>query len=330
MKSKTKILFIYSILSRGNTFIENDKKILKKHFEIKEMTWEGKKSIPKIFVNMLKIDICFLWFLGDFSIPVTFFSKLLNKKTIIITGGYDVASVPELNYGNFKKDNLKSKFLKWSLEQANLVLPVSKFTEKETLKRGIPKNMKLLYNGIDIKYFKEKGKKDKKLIISIGSINEQNLIRKGILPFVFLAKILPDYNFIMIGKFKDQSINMLKEFINKNELNNIKFTDYISNKEKLNYLQKASFIFQLSEYEAFGIAPLEGMLCGCVPIISNHESGMHEFVTDKKLYVNPFDFVSMVEIIKNYKEKINQKFLINNFSLDMREKKLIKFIGELK
>ena len=164
---KKKILFIHYSFS---SFIKNDLEILKKHFDVKTIRWRGKRDLLKIAFNVLKSDITFTWFAGDHAAVAVFFSKLFRKKSIVIVGGGDVAKVPELNYGQFNLSWYKGALTKYALKNSDFVLPVSNFTKDEILKIIKPKNLELVYNGVDIDKFKPSGNKDESLVITVGGI----------------------------------------------------------------------------------------------------------------------------------------------------------------
>ena len=154
-RQKIKICFVGDLSS---SFVRIDNKILKKHFDITSFNHKksGVKFIAGLFGlarNVLQSDVSFSWFAGWHSAFTVFFSKLFRKKSIIVVGGHDAAYVPELNYGAFT--NLKQKIpAKYALENANVVLAVSEFTKRKALEQVKPKQLKVVYNGVDIERFK--------------------------------------------------------------------------------------------------------------------------------------------------------------------------------
>ena len=63
-KEDVRILFVHPHMA---PFIKNDLEILKKHFEVVSVYWKTKKDFLSILKNILKVDITFSWFAGDFS-----------------------------------------------------------------------------------------------------------------------------------------------------------------------------------------------------------------------------------------------------------------------
>ncbi len=322
---KYKILFLYLDFS---SFVKNDYNILKKHFDVLPLKYVGKRSIPKIITNVYTHDLCFSWFGGHHSAIATFFAKVFGKKSIIVAGGIDCACVPEINYGVFIKP-LDTFFTRFAFKHADKILVVSKFTRNELLKQVRPKCIELVYNVVDEKKFKPLGEKENNLVITVGGINLSNLKRKGIETFVKSAKFIPEAHFVVIGKILDDSINHLKSIASPN----VEFTDFVSDKDLIKWYQKAKVICQLSYYEAFGLAPAEGMACGCIPIVTKERAGLPEIVGDTGFYVPYGDEKAAAEAIKNAlksdKRKEVRERIKNMFRIEKRERKLIQIIKEV-
>ena len=235
---KTRRLFIYR---KMHTFIKNDLEILQKNFNVKTINWKGKRNIPSIFINMLHSDITFCWFASDYAGITVFLSKLLNKKTIVIAGGYDVAYEPELNYGQFSKRWHKRFLTKYALKNANLVLAVSDYTKKQALEKTKPRKLEVVYNGVDINKFKPSDITKEKIIVTIGNATEQGSKIKGLVTFAKASTNFPDHNFVIIGKTDKTTIKKLKE-IN----NNLVFTGRIPHEEVIKWLQRAKIYCQFT------------------------------------------------------------------------------------
>ncbi len=328
LENKIKILFVYYSFS---SFVRNDLKILQKHFNLKKLQWHGKKDIIRIAIEVFKSDITYTWFAEDYSAVTIFFSKLFKKKSIVVVGGRDVANVPELNYGQFTLSWYKKMLTIFALKYADLVFPVSNFTKNEMLEKVKIKHFILIYNGVDIKKFFPRGKKQNNLVITVGLISWQNLKRKGIETFVKSAIYAPKIYFVVIGKFIDNSLHYLKSIAPPN----VEFTGFVSDDEMIRWYQKAKVICQLSYYEAFGLALAEGMACGCIPVVTKERAGLPEFVGDAGFYVPYGDEKATADAIKkalNASHKLSKKSkkrIIEMFSIEGREKKLIQIINKL-
>lgn len=328
-KDKIKILLVYTRLS---TFVKNDLEILRKHFDVTPYQYHRKRDdLLKIVWATMKNDLTFSWFALDHAAYSVFFSKLFGKKSIVVTGGYDVANHPKINYGRFMRNWRKRILTKFAIKHADILLPVSIFTKNEMLDKAKTKKFKIVYNGVDTNKYKPLGKKENNLVITVGIVKWQNLKRKGIVTFIKSAKYLPDIRFVVIGKYFKDSINYLKSIAPKN----VEFTGFVSQDELIKWYQKAKVICQLSYYEAFGLTPAEGMACNCIPVVTKERAGLPEFVQDAGFYAPYGDEKATAEAIKqalnapDYLGKKARKRIKDNFTLNKREEKLIKIILNL-
>lgn len=322
------------ILVGGNSsFILNDKKILSNlGYNVKHISYNH--NYPAFCLKVKKeikhTDLVFCWFASWESMPAVFFAKKYCIPSFVVVGGYDAANIPEINYGAFTnfKERIPAKYV---LKNADLLLPVSKFTMNEILNKVKPNRIELIYNGVDTDLFKPHGKKESNIVITVGFLKRNNIYRKGIETFVKAAKYAPDLRFVVIGKPMDDSIVYLKSISTRN----VEFTGFVSDKELIQWYQKATVICQLSYYEAFGMAPVEGIACGCIPVVTKERSGMQEFIGDIGFYVPYGDEIATAEAIKkaielsdNYRIKVRKK-IIEGFSILCREKKLNKLIKNI-
>lgn len=308
---KAKVLFVYSDLS---TFARNDLKILQKYFTVRQLNVttflvprKGKNwlSYFTLFKGVLWADIVYLWW-ADLNACVTvLFSALLHKKSIVVVGGYEVAYVPEINYGTLLSPigRLEVKFI---LAHASKILAVSKSSEKEILNFAKPKALKLVYNSVDTERFKPLDDKEN-LVITVGGVSHGTINKKRLDTFVAASKYLTDVQFVMIGKILDDSIKQLRSKASRN----VKFTGYVSDESLLRYYQKAKVYCQLSTQESFGVALAEAMSCGCVPVVTRRYS-LPEIVGDTGFYVPYNDPEATAEAIS--------KALISNKGLKARER----------
>lgn len=131
-----------------------------------------------------------LLLVGYFKLLFTVLSCMfLRKKSIVVVGTYEVAYVPEINYGALLslRRRLEVKFI---LRHTSKILAVSKSSEKEILRFTMPKNLKLVYNGIDAEKFKPAGEKEN-LVVTVGAYNFL-AEHRTIIPFILeLFRTIP-------------------------------------------------------------------------------------------------------------------------------------------
>jgi len=328
MRQKIKILFVYPYLS---SFIKTDFEILQRHFEVIPHQWTRTRDIKNVLRVMwyiLRTDLSFIWFAGGHAARVIFFSKLFRKKTIIVVGGYEVANVPEINYGLMLNPK-SARRVKYVLENADLVLTVDESLKKDAINnaRVNGENILTVPTGYEYEKFKAKGEK-KNLILTVAYVSKDTIKRKGLETFVEAAKYLPNLKFVVVGPHYDNSIRKLKSIAS----GNVKFTGFVPDEELIKYYQKAKVYCQLSRYEGLPNALCEAMLCECVPVGTRY-CGIPTAIGDTGFYVPYGDPKATAEAIKEAlnadKGKEARERIKKMFPVERREKELIGIINSL-
>ena len=316
----------------ASTFIKRDYEILKKHFEVasieppkKKLGWL--KYVITVAQKVKRSDLTFSWFAGWHSLFAVFFSKIFRKRSIVVAVGYYAAYVPEIDYGAFT--NLKEKIpAKYVLKNADLVLAVSEFTKNKILEIVKTKQLKVIYNGVDVEQFKPLHEKEN-MVVTVGNVTKKGITLKGLETYAKASTNFLDYTFIIIGKKDDSSCTELKK-INPN----IMFSGQISHDEVLKQLQRAGIYCQLSYVESFGVGVAEAMSCSCIPIVTD-SGGLPEVVGDAGFYVPYGDEKATAEAIRKalkapdtFGKKARER-VANNYTLKQREQHLVSILEEL-
>jgi glycosyltransferase involved in cell wall biosynthesis len=242
--------------------------------------------------------------------------------------------VPEIGYGAFSKgrfwkEGLAAKYVFNNVDKA-LVVDLS-------LKDDIVKNagveggnIDYLPTGYDPNYWRPKGKKED-IVLTVGTVSEPVIKRKGFETFVKAAKYLPDVEFVLVGKHADGSISRLESIAPSN----VKFTGFVPDEELLKWYQKAKVYCQLSRYEGLPNALCEAMLCECIPVGTEY-CGIPTAIGDTGFYVPYGDPKATAEAIRkalNAPDELRKDVrerIAKIFSLERREEELIKLIRTLR
>jgi len=316
-----RVVFVHS---GDASFIETDRKILENRFHVLDFKYFGKKGILDLLKIIRKSNIGFAWFEHDHAFFTVLFSKVLGKKSIVVSA--DSYSFTEI-WNDTKPSFISKLFTKLAVRHADLVLVDSRYKEKSVLNHVKGDNVKLLYLGFDADKFTPSYDKED-LVITVGQVTKATLWRKGLKMFVKAAKNFPEIKFVLIGRFLDNSIEDLKKIASKN----VKFTGWVSDDELISYMQKAKVYAQLSAMESFGCSIAEAMLCGCIPVVTNN-GAIPEVVGDAGFYAEYGDLDSTIEALEmalksdNYEK--SRKRIKNKFPLENREKQIINNIHDL-
>lgn len=128
---------------------------------------------------------------------------------------------------------------------------------------------------------------DKKYIFSLCTLEpRKNLIRavKTFIDFINKNKI-DDYCFVLGGGHWDSFLEELKKYEVSWNPEQIIRAGYIDDEDLPILYSNAEWFVYTSQYEGFGLPPLEAMQCGC-PVITSNSSSLPEVVGDAGLMID--------------------------------------------
>ncbi len=349
MKKKT-VLLLYTNYS---TFVAKDDVILKKNYNVIPYHFQSQKKLSsmmfemfkqKIFllVNIWKVDIVYSWFSDFHSFLPFLFAKMLGKKTVVIVGGFDAVSIPELKYGLFHKKDLRQKFGRWTYKLSDYILPVDEslidsmnyYADKKGLKVGVKAyvpGLKAVFKSIPTGYNPDNWVvgtyERKKSVVAFGYAgNMQKFVGKGYDFIIEVAKKMPDIDFHLIS-IRDK----MKDYANEIAPTNVTITDSLPQDKLLEELAKNKVYTLLSMSEGLPSSLCEAMLCGCVPVGSN-VGGIKNVIGDCGFLINNKDVDEAVVAIRKALDtdddfaKCGRKRISEILPIDLREKELIKIL----
>lgn len=280
--SPLKVVYTYPV---AMSFVRNDEALLKEHFNVSSHHFLQVRSrlalsfIQQFFFlifHIWKTDVYVSFFAGYATVLPTIFSKLSRKPHIIILGGTDCVSFPEINYGNYRKRMLGAA-TRFSLMNSTHLVPVDEslvdtvynympvVNNRQGYKNFSP-GIQTPYTVIPIGYDPEKfycrQEKVKNSFLTVGQMNNANYYRKGIDLIFEVARTLPDCTFTIVGHTKSM---IYPEVVP----DNVKLIGFVAYNELREIYASHEFYFQLSIMEGFPSAPCEAMLCECIPITSS-------------------------------------------------------------
>lgn len=289
-------------------------------------------TLLRLIRQFISADIIYVWFIKISTFIVVFLSIFLNKKTIIVTGGYDVAKEPKINYGQMLNP-LRARMVKFVLEHATKILSVSHYQkEKEISSITQIARVCVVPLPCDTKEFHPNREKEK-LVVTVSKISWSFIKRKGLETFLSAAKFFPDVSFVLIGKHADDSIDYLRERAPPN----VTFTGFIKTEKLVEWYQRAKVYCQLSyhESEMSGGAVGEAMACECIPVVSSRISSIREAVGDCGFYVPYEDVGATVKAIRkalNVFQPLGEKArkrMLTMFPMEQRKQSLHRIIQEV-
>jgi hypothetical protein len=202
---------------------------------------------------------------------------LTRKKTIIIAGGTDCVSFPQIGYGNFQKPILKL-FTKWSFKLCTVIAPkhhtlwnyIYRYDAHEPEQQGISafintKNKQVvpIENGYDANQWPllNLEREPNSFITVTGGLQypfQKQL--KGLDLILEIAPHFPDSVFTIIGVPHEHFFGTMP--------GNVRALPPMKNDLLPQLFNTQQFYLQLSMAEGFPNALCEAMLSGCTPIVS--------------------------------------------------------------
>lgn len=271
MKERTQNKEIILVHTGLSSFVKKDVLILSTFYPVNKFQYITSKKLfrnmmsqfllmLKIIPRLIKTFTFFIWFADYHSFLPVLFSRVFGKTSIIVLGGYDVTYVPELNYGSFSNP-IRRFCTAYSLKNAHYLLAVdpSLIAEARTRVKTIKGEYRYVPTSFDSKQWYRTMDKEN-LILTVGLCDSfQRLKLKGIDIFIEIAKLLPQYNFLVIG-LKENMVRRL-------ELPpNLHSRDHVSFIELRDYYSKCKVYAQLSVREGLPSVVCEAMLCECIPV----------------------------------------------------------------
>lgn len=212
-------------------------------------------------------------------------AKRINRKyKILMTGHTTIEDFRNSFLFSNKIDFALIPYLTKYYSYADYLIAVSDYNRSILLRYGYdPNSIRIISNGIDLSLNRRNLKlrtlarnklqleDEELLILSVGLC----IYRKAPDVFSEVAALTPDHRFMWIGKYLPlgtiaHSLYLRTYFQNARKMSNLNFTGYVS-KSTLEALWNAADIFlYVSREENQGIALLESIAYGNVPVVRDH------------------------------------------------------------
>lgn len=274
-----RILFVHNHLAR---FVQIDRDLLKERWDVAEWHQKGRwVDLSGLWRAVREADVVVGWFASWHTFfPITF-AKLQNKPSVMIIGGYDVANLPAIDYGH-----QRGGFKKWVSRRvvfnARQVVTFSHHAQREIgANLGLaPAQVAVIPLGIPDPFGQLPDGPKQDLVLTVGNVNTSNLTRKGHQAFCEAAKLLPQFTFVLAGKWQDEAIDALQGPAPAN----LMFTGWLDDDMLNHYFRQAKVYVQASQHEGFGMSVAEAMLAGCIPVVTQ-AGALPEVVADTGVVV---------------------------------------------
>jgi glycosyltransferase involved in cell wall biosynthesis len=259
-----RILFIHNALTE---FVQLDLEALRKRHEVTEHYEHSRFVNPATIWRLVREhDLVFGWFASWHTFLPMLLASLSGKPSVLVVGGYDVANMPEIGYGH-QRGGLKKWLSRKTMRCASRLVTNSSYSRAEAMRNAqVPADqISTFYHGVPDRIGSLAQTARERIVLTVGNVNQSNLQRKGLEPFVRAAALLPDARFVLVGDWQDGAIDHLRSIAT----DNVEFTGRVDSETLLDHYRQASVYVQASLHEGFGMSVAEAMLAGCIPVTTN-------------------------------------------------------------
>jgi len=180
-----------------------------------------------------------------------------------------VIHVHGTDFNLMRKSRLLRRISVGILRKADGILCVSK-EQEQVIKRLVNCPVAVESMGVDLSVFKAKPKEDfNKKVLFVGRITQA----KGVEHIVAAARIMPDWDFTIVGD--GPYLSELKE--SASGLDNLNFTGAVANPELPKYYHEADLFILPSQREGMPVSIIESLACG-TPVIATDVGQISELV----------------------------------------------------
>lgn len=225
--------------------------------------------------------------------------------------------------------SLKLRLLK-DLNKATCVQVTCMDEMKYCRELGVTSPIAVIPNPVEIKEYIEKKKDDIFRLGYLGRLSPRKNVQSLIYAFNELKDITKNAELLIIGGGDEQYERFLRNEVKKLGQHNVRFTGFLSGKEKDEAIASISVLAMPSEFENLGNVILEGLIRG-IPCIATKGSPWEELETHKCGWWVDYNQKAITEAVKeaiqlsqnelNEMGKRGRKLMINNYSIEEVAKK---------
>lgn len=329
--ARHKIAFFFPAMS---AFVQTDINILTQYATVETYHFRAVKGGIRVAVEMLRqllflitkghrCKIFYCWFADQHSLLPVIFARLYRKPCYLVVGGYDVARMPQLNYGVFVS-RMRGFATVFSMRKATINLAVSGYVMRKVKAIAPSSKIKLVYNCISDPPSKV-SEAPRRSVLTVALIDsDRTYYLKGIDRFVEAARILTDIDFVIVGMTEEYRVKV-ESVIPAN----VQIFPPTPSQSLIRFYREARICCQLSRSESFGISLADAIAHGCIPLVTR-VGGLTEIVSDPTFWVKD-DPESIALAIRHYMKspitpEIHRNEILRRFNRENRERKLVDLL----
>ena len=274
---------ILLVARRASQFVSLDAELLRRRWPVEEwIEGPSPRRLPALLRAVRRARVVVGWFAGWHMLAPVALAWLLRRPVVLISGGVDVAALPEIGYGAQSGGPLRWT-TRWIMARARALVVNSHFSRGEVVRNvGLPEDrVTVIHHGVPDPFGDLPPGPRQPRAVTIGVVDRRNVLRKGLGAFVEAAALLPDVAFVLIGRSDGGTAEQLAAGAPAN----VTFLGYLPREALDDELRRAAVYVQASRHEGFGMAVAEAMLAGCVPVVTK-AGALPEVVGDAGVQVD--------------------------------------------
>ncbi len=317
-----RVLFLYR---DDAPFVRADLAVIKERHDVRALDCSPSPGFLAIGRALARADLSYSWFALGYAARAVLAGKILRRPSIVVAGGWDVVSMPEIGYGAVRSARGRAR-ARLTLRSADRVLAFSKWSAN-AIRAVSGREAEVVFLGVDVERFRPAAEKEN-LVVTVGNVSRETIERKGLRTFVHTASHLPNIRFVLVGRHVDDALDELR----RDASPNVEFPGYVSDEQLTNLLARSRVYVQVSYNEGFGLSLAEAMAAGCVPVVTR-AGAIPEVAGDVGFYV-PFGDSratsrAVSDAFASSREGAARTRIVENFPLDRRRRALLRIIEEV-
>ena len=277
-------------------FVRRDLELLGARYQVLPARIDTAGSLGGAVGSLGEVDCLVCWFGSLRFLPLVAAARARGIPVAVIAGGYDLASLPEIGYGNMRP-GARRLVARALFRLADVVICVSEAAADEAVVNGniARARLRVVYNAFDSEAIGTEAAPAAKepMVLTVAGVDATTLTRKGLLTVARTSHLLPDVPFVIAGRCTaDAGARLAAE-----GGPNLTVAGFLSQDRLEQLFSQARVYYQPSMHEAFGCSVAEAMLHDCLPVVSDRFA-LPEVVGPCGLYVPPDDPAAAVPALR--------------------------------
>jgi glycosyltransferase involved in cell wall biosynthesis len=277
-------------------FVRRDLALLGARYQVAAVRIDTAGSLGAALGKLSEVDCLVCWFGSLRFLPLAAAARARGIPLAIIAGGYDLANLPEIGYGNMRP-GARRVVARTLFRLADAVACVSEAAAEEAVVNGkVPRSrVRVVYNAFDSEAMGAGAVRSAKeaMVLTVAGVDATTLMRKGLLTVARTSRLMPDVPFVIAGRCTAEAGARLVAEGGPN----LTVAGFVPDDALERLFSRARVYYQPSSHEAFGCSVAEAMLHDCLPVVSDRFA-LPEVVGPCGLYVPADDPAAAVPALR--------------------------------